>query len=117
MTTLLRIAQEVCPRDAVVDPDLGAAQAGEVFHSHVSVSAIKAVCLLMTNSLDLETLMKVIPRRRFVGVDDLALGNAATDEWGGLAFGANPTSTIFNSPWLSNPGGAIDYLRSFKLLG
>jgi hypothetical protein len=41
----------------------------------------------MIDSLDLETLMKVIPRRRFVGVDDRALGNAATDEWGGLAFG------------------------------
>ena len=87
MTTLLRIAQEVRARDAVVDPDLGAAQAGEVFHSHVSASAVEAVCLLMIDSLDLETLMKVIPRRRFVGVDDRTLGNAVTDEWGGLAFG------------------------------
>ena len=60
---------------------------GEVFYSHVSASAIEAVCLLMIDSLDLETLMKVIPRRRFVGVDDRALGNAVTDEWGGLAFG------------------------------
>jgi len=87
MTTLLRIAQEMRARDVVVHADLGAAQAGEVFLSHVSASAIEAVCLLMIDSLDLETLMKVIPRRRFVGVDDRALGNAATDEWGGLAFG------------------------------
>jgi hypothetical protein len=67
-------------RDVVVDADLGAAQAGEVFLSHVSASAIEAVCLLMIGSLDLKTLMKVIPRRRFGGVDDRALGNAATDE-------------------------------------
>lgn len=73
MTTLLRIAQDVRARDAVVDPNLGVAQAGEVFHSHVSASSIEAVCLLMIDSLDLETLMKVIPRRRFVGVDDRAL--------------------------------------------
>jgi hypothetical protein len=73
MTTLLRIAQDVRARDAVVDPNLGVAQAGEVFHSHVSASPIEAACLLMIESLDLETLMKVIPRRRFVGVDDRAL--------------------------------------------
>ena len=73
MTTLLRIAQDVRARDAVVDPNLGVVQAGEVFHSHVSASSIEAVCLLMIDSLDLETLMKVIPRRRFVGVDDRAL--------------------------------------------
>jgi hypothetical protein len=53
MTTLLRIAQDVRARDAVVDPNLGVAQAGEVFHSHVSASSIEAVCLLMIDSLDL----------------------------------------------------------------
>ena len=72
MTTLLRIAQEMRARDVVVHADLGAAQAGEVFLSHVSASAIEAVCLLMIDSLDLETLMKVIPRRRFVGANDRA---------------------------------------------
>ena len=41
----------------VVDTDLGTAQAGEVFLSHVSARAIEAVCLLMVDSLDLETLM------------------------------------------------------------
>jgi hypothetical protein len=34
----------------------------------------------MTNSLNLETLMKVIPKRRFVGVDDRALRNPSADE-------------------------------------
>lgn len=40
---------------------LGAAQAAEVFLSHVSARAIEAVCFLMTDSLDLETLMQIIP--------------------------------------------------------
>jgi hypothetical protein len=35
--------------------------AGEVFLSHVSARAIEAVCFLMINSLDLETLMQTIP--------------------------------------------------------
>jgi hypothetical protein len=48
-------------RDVMVDADRGAAQSAEVFLSHVSARAIEAVCLLMINSLDLETLMKVIP--------------------------------------------------------
>jgi hypothetical protein len=64
----------------VVDADFGAPQTAEVFRSHVSASAIEAVCLLMIDSLDLETLMKVAPRRRFVGVDDRALCNASADE-------------------------------------
>ena len=45
----------------MLDADFGAAQAGEVFLSHVSARAIEAVCLLMIDSLDLETLMNVIP--------------------------------------------------------
>ena len=64
----------------VVDADLSASQPGEVFLSHVSASAVEAVCLLMIDPLDLETLMKVVPRRRFVGVDDRTLGNAGADE-------------------------------------
>jgi hypothetical protein len=68
----LRVAEEIRPRDVVVDADLSASEAGEVFLSHVSTSAIEAVCLLMIDSLDLETLMQVVPRRRFVGVDDRA---------------------------------------------
>ena len=46
----------------VVDSELGAAQPRDVFLSHVSARAIEAVCLLMADSLDLETLMKMIPR-------------------------------------------------------
>ena len=64
----------------VVDADFSAPQSGDVFLSHVRASAIEAVCLLMIDSLDLETLMKVVPRRRFVGVDDRALRNASADE-------------------------------------
>jgi hypothetical protein len=63
-----------------MEADLSASEPEEVFLSHVSASAIEAVCLLMIDSLDLETLMKVIPRRRFVGVNDPPLGNAGADE-------------------------------------
>jgi hypothetical protein len=64
----------------MMDTDFCASQAGEVLLSHVSARAIEAVCLLMINSLDLETLMEVVPGRRFVGVDDRALCNASTNE-------------------------------------
>jgi hypothetical protein len=66
------MAEEIRACDMVVDADRCASQPGEVFLSHVSASAIEAVCLLMIDSLDLETLMKVIPRRRFVGANDRA---------------------------------------------
>jgi hypothetical protein len=51
--------------DVAANADLDAAEPGDVFLSHVSASAIEAVCLLMVDSLDLETLMKVVPGRRF----------------------------------------------------
>jgi hypothetical protein len=47
--------------ERVADADPGAAQAGDVFRSHVSARAIEAVCLLMVDSLDFETLMRMIP--------------------------------------------------------
>jgi hypothetical protein len=56
-----------------VNADLGAVQAGEVFLSHVSARAIDAVCLLMLNSLDRETLMEVIPCRCFIRMQNLSL--------------------------------------------
>jgi hypothetical protein len=43
--------------DMVVNADLGTTQTYDVFFSHVSARAIEAVCLLMVDSLDLETLM------------------------------------------------------------
>lgn len=55
-----------------VDADLCASQPGAVFRSQVSASAIEAVCLLMIDCLDLETLMRVTPGRRFAGVNDRA---------------------------------------------
>jgi hypothetical protein len=76
----LRVTEEVRARDVVVNADLGAAEPGEVFLSHASASAIEAVCLLMIDSLDLETLMKVIPRRRFVGMNDRSLRDAGANE-------------------------------------
>jgi len=82
----LRVAEEVRTRDVVVDADFGATEPGEVFLSHVSASAIEAVCLLMVDSFDLETLMKVIPRRRFVGVQNRPLRDASANERSSLAF-------------------------------
>jgi hypothetical protein len=64
----LRIAEKVRARDVVVNVDLDVTQPREAFFSHVSASAIEAVCLLMVDSLELETLMKVVLRRRFVGM-------------------------------------------------
>ena len=63
----MRITAKVCGRDVVVDADLDATEPGDVFLSHVSANAIEAVCLLMIDSLDLETLMKFV-LSRFVGV-------------------------------------------------
>ena len=63
-----------------VDVDLRASEVGEVPLSHVSARAVEAVRLLMINSLSRETLMKVIPKRRFVGVNDRTLRNPSADE-------------------------------------
>ena len=60
----------------VVDADFSVTEPGDVFLSHVSASAIEAVCLLVIDSLDLEMLMKVVPRRRFVGMDNRSLRDA-----------------------------------------
>jgi hypothetical protein len=62
---LLRVAEEIRPCDVtmdadlsvMMDADLSASEPWEVLLSHVSASAIEAVCLLMIDSLDLETLM------------------------------------------------------------
>lgn len=77
---LLRGPEKARPRDVMMDADLGASEADDVLLSHVSASAIAAVCLLMIDSLDRETLMECVLRRRFVGVDDRTLGNTGADE-------------------------------------
>jgi hypothetical protein len=76
----LRVANEVRARDGVVNADLGAAEPGEVFRNHVSASAIEAVCRLMIDSRDLEALMKVVPRRRFVGMHNRSFRDAGANE-------------------------------------
>ena len=70
----LRGPEEACARDVMMDADLSASEV-DMLLSHVSASAIEAVCLRMIDSRDLETLMAIGPGRRFVGVDDRALGN------------------------------------------
>ena len=56
----MRDPEEILTGDMAVNSDLGATEA-ETLRSHVSARAIEAVCLLMDNSLDLETLMLAIP--------------------------------------------------------
>ena len=54
---LLRVAEAVRTGDMVMAANHGASEAGKVLCSHVSTCANEAVCLLMIDSLDLETLM------------------------------------------------------------
>jgi hypothetical protein len=52
----------------VVHSDPGSTEAADILLSHVSARAIEAVCLLMADSFDLETLMQIIPCCCFIGV-------------------------------------------------
>jgi hypothetical protein len=72
------VAEEIGTDDMRVD--VGASEAEEMPLSHISARAVEAVRLLMINSLNLETLMRFIPKRPFVGVDDRALRNPRADE-------------------------------------
>jgi hypothetical protein len=82
----LRLAEGVRARDAVADAGLGAMEPKDVFRSHVSASAIEAVCLLMADSLDLEMLMKVIP-------------DAASSAWTTVRFALR--ARMHDAAWLS----------------
>ena len=73
------MAVKVCARHVAVNADLDATEPGDVFLSHVSASAIEAVCLLMIDSLDLETLMKFV-LSRFVGVQTSRLRDVDANE-------------------------------------
>ena len=75
----MRLAEAVRARDKVADAGFGATEPKDVFRSHVSANAIEAVCLLMVDSLDLETLINVIPGRRFVGMDNRSLRAAGAN--------------------------------------
>ncbi|GIQ73000.1 hypothetical protein BraRD5C2_14370 [Bradyrhizobium sp. RD5-C2] len=58
---LRRLSVEMRTGDVAVNSGPGTSQAGKVFFSHVNARAIEAVCRLMVDSLDLETLISVIP--------------------------------------------------------
>jgi hypothetical protein len=81
---LLRVPEEIRTDDVVVNADPGAAEPREVFFSHVSARAIEAICLLMVNSLDLETLIWVVPWFRFVGMHNRFLRDASANQLSGL---------------------------------
>ena len=74
------MVEEIRTGDKAVNSDLGTIGVVEIVRSHVSARAIEAVCLLTANSLDLETLMRMIPCYRFVGMHDRRVRDAsATD--------------------------------------
>jgi hypothetical protein len=57
----LCVLEKIISSEVVAGADFGAAQSEEVFLSHVSARAIEAVCFLMVDPFDLETLMQVVP--------------------------------------------------------
>ncbi len=72
--------EEIRTGDRAVNSDLGTIGAVEIARSHVNARAIEAVCFLTANSLDLETLMRMIPCYDFVDVHDCRVRDAgATD--------------------------------------
>ncbi len=76
----MRVAEEIRTGDITVNSDRGTTKAGETLRSHVNARAIEAVCRLTANSLDLETLMRMIPCCCFVGMHDRRVRDAsATD--------------------------------------
>jgi hypothetical protein len=52
----------------MVNADLGAAQAAEIFHCLIGASAIEAVGFLMVDALHFEALMQSVPCAAFVRV-------------------------------------------------
>jgi hypothetical protein len=70
----------------VMDADLSAAEAGEVFLSVIGASAVKAVGFVVIDSLHFESFMQAIPRRGFISMYNGTFSNSRTDESGGLAF-------------------------------
>jgi hypothetical protein len=63
-----------------VNSSFGAALAGHVVRSHVRARAMEAVCFLMFDPLDLETLMQIIPCWRFIGMRNRSLRDASANE-------------------------------------
>ena len=70
----------------VVVPGFGATEAAEILLSEVRASAVEAVGFAVIDPLHLESRMQGIPARRFVGVNDRALGDAGLDEAERCAF-------------------------------
>jgi len=77
---LLRISEQVCSSDMVVNANCSPAQAAEILFGLVRAGTVKAISLLMIDALHFKPFMQVIPRTGFVGVQNGAFGNAGTDE-------------------------------------
>lgn len=65
---------------------LSAAKAPEIFLRPIRASVVEAVSLLMIDPLHFKRAVQIVPRGRFVGVDDSSLGDARLDESLRLAF-------------------------------
>jgi hypothetical protein len=81
--------------DAAVKSGLGAAQPRDEFLSHVIARAIEAVCLLMLDSFDLETLMSIIPCCRAAGVQSHSLRDTRAMNDAAWLFELNAAGTEF----------------------
>jgi len=63
----------------VVAPDLSSGAPQDVLFSQLSARAIEAVCLLMLDSFDLETLMSAVLRCRLNGMQKRLLRDAGAN--------------------------------------
>ena len=61
----------------MVDADLGAAQAAEIFFGLIGAGPVKAVRLLMIDALHFEALVQPIPCAAFIGVNRGTLDDAS----------------------------------------
>jgi hypothetical protein len=67
-------------RNVMVNADLGAAKAAEIFLSPIRGCTVKAISLLMVDPLNFKPFVQMIPCPGFVGVNSGAIGDARADE-------------------------------------
>jgi hypothetical protein len=59
--SFLGLAEEICPRNVMVDADFNAARAADVLLGLMSAGAIQRIGFLVVDPLDLEAFMSVVP--------------------------------------------------------
>jgi hypothetical protein len=86
----LRVVEKLGAGETEPNADPGGSEAGEVPLSHSSARAVAAVRLLMSISLDLETPMKIVQRRRLMA--------AGIELPRGSEFSRQPRACRFETP-------------------